>query len=104
LLLQPETWLADDDPGPRVPRVIVSPYARGGNVFTEYTDHTSDIQFVEQWAAAKGYKGVRSKEMTQWRRDHMSDMVNALDFENVRAMISHRQGNEYMGFGLDTKY
>ncbi|KAH8809442.1 putative non-hemolytic phospholipase C precursor [Xylogone sp. PMI_703] len=69
-------------PGPRVPRVIVSPYARGGNVFTEYTDHTSDTLFVEQWAAAKGYRGVHSKEMTQWRRAHMSNMVNALDFEN----------------------
>ncbi|GJN69914.1 non-hemolytic phospholipase C precursor [Purpureocillium lilacinum] len=67
-------------PGWRTPRTIVSPWTRGGNVFTERADHTSDIMFVEQWAAAQGYKGVYSKELTQWRRDHMSNLVNAFDF------------------------
>lgn len=81
--------LADPGSGPRVPRYIISPYTRGGQVFTEYSDHTSDIQFLEEWAAAQGYKGVYSKEMTQWRRDHMSNLVNAFDFENVRITHSH---------------
>jgi phospholipase C len=81
--------LADDGLGPRVPRYIISPYTRGGNVFTETSDHNSDIMFVEQWAAAQGYKGVYSKEMTQWRRDHMSNLVNAFDFDNVRTMTSY---------------
>ncbi|KAJ5612182.1 non-hemolytic phospholipase C precursor [Penicillium lagena] len=87
----PGEWLQDPyqefgyvplGPGPRVPRYIISPYTRGGNVFTETSDHNSDILFVEQWAAAQGYKGVYSKEMTQWRRDHMSNLVNAFDFDN----------------------
>lgn len=69
--------------GWRTPRFIISPWTRGGNVFTEFADHTSDIQFVEEWAAAQGYKGVRTKALTQWRRDHMSNLVNAFDFENV---------------------
>jgi phospholipase C len=75
---------ANDTPGPRVPRVVVSPWTRGGNVFTEMSDHNSDIMFVEQWAAAQGYKGVYSKEMTQWRRETMSNLVNAFDFSQVR--------------------
>ncbi|KAJ5218926.1 non-hemolytic phospholipase C precursor [Penicillium cinerascens] len=69
-------------PGPRVPRVIVSPYTAGGNVFTELTDHTSEIMFAEAWAAAHGYKGVYSQEITPWRRATMSNLVNAFDFEN----------------------
>ena len=39
--------------------------------------------FVEKWAAARGYKGVLSKELTQWRRDHMSDLTKAFDFNHV---------------------
>jgi phospholipase C len=53
------------------------------------TDHTSDILFAEKWAAAQGYKGVYSQEITQWRRDTMSNLLNAFDFENVRAMLTH---------------
>ena len=67
-------------------RCIISPYTRGGNVFTEFADHTSDIQFVEEWAAANGYKGVKTAAMTQWRRDHMSNLVNAFDFDNVSVL------------------
>ncbi|KAG6007366.1 hypothetical protein E4U21_006070 [Claviceps maximensis] len=67
-------------PGWRVPKYIVSPWTRGGNVFTESADHTSDIQFVEQWAAAQGYKGVYTEALTSWRRQHMSNLVNAFDF------------------------
>lgn len=69
-----------------MPRYIISPYTRGGHVFAEYSDHSSDIMFVEEWAAANGYKGVRSEELSQWRRDTMSNLVNALDFENVRSL------------------
>lgn len=40
--------------------------------------------FVEEWAKAQGYQGVYSKEMSQWRRDTMSNLLNVFDFENVR--------------------
>jgi phospholipase C len=74
--------------GWRTPRYVVSPFTRGGNVFTEPADHNSDIMFVEQWAAAHGYKGVYSEEMTPWRRAHMSNLVNALDFANVSRVFA----------------
>jgi phospholipase C len=41
------------------------------------------MQFIEAWAAAKGYHGVHNDALTQWRRDHMSNLVNAFDFDNV---------------------
>ncbi|CRG82678.1 phospholipase C [Talaromyces islandicus] len=69
-------------PGWRVPRYIISPWTRGGNVFTERTDHNSDIMFIEKWAAANGYDSVYTEAITPWRRDHMSDLVSAFDFEN----------------------
>ncbi|KHN99838.1 Phosphoesterase [Metarhizium album ARSEF 1941] len=82
-------------PGWRTPRFIISPWSRGGNVFTEFADHTSDIQFVEEWAAAHGYRGVRTKALTQWRRDHMSNLLNAFDFDNVSTRTSERKKPDY---------
>jgi hypothetical protein len=45
--------------------------------------------FLEEWAAAQGYQGVYSEEITQWRRETMSNLLNAFDFENVRTMPAH---------------
>ncbi|KAM3459564.1 hypothetical protein MY5147_009877 [Beauveria neobassiana] len=66
-------------PGPRIPRYIVSPWTRGGNVFAETGDHTSDLMFIEAWAQANGYD-VKNEGITPWRRAHMTNMVNAFDF------------------------
>ncbi|TVY36356.1 Non-hemolytic phospholipase C [Lachnellula subtilissima] len=68
-------------PGFRLPFCIVSPWTRGGAVFTEHSDHNSQILFVEEWLAAKG-KNVTTNEMVPWRREHMSSLVNAFDFAN----------------------
>ncbi|KAJ5933635.1 hypothetical protein N7454_005964 [Penicillium verhagenii] len=69
-------------PGVRVPFYMVSPWTRGGRVFTERADHNSQILFVEQWLEARGYKNVQTPEMVNWRREHMSNLVNALDLDN----------------------
>lgn len=69
--------------GYRVPFTIISPWTRGGNVFTEHADHNSQIMFVETWLEALGYKGVITDQMPSWRRAHMSNLVNAFDFDNV---------------------
>ncbi|OAA53342.1 Phosphoesterase [Cordyceps fumosorosea ARSEF 2679] len=86
----PGEWLKIDSlggespvgPGWRVPRYIISPWTRGGNVFTEVSDHTSDIMFVEAWAKANGYN-VEVPNITPWRRRHMSNLVNAFDFRRA---------------------
>ncbi|TVY39251.1 Non-hemolytic phospholipase C [Lachnellula subtilissima] len=68
--------------GFRVPFYIVSPWTRGGNVFTEMADHNSQIIFVEQWLEALGYNGVATDQMPAWRRQHMSTLLNAFDFDH----------------------
>lgn len=32
---------------------------------------------------ANGYAGVHTEALTPWRRQHMSDLVNAFNFNNV---------------------
>ncbi|KAI8801781.1 phosphoesterase family-domain-containing protein [Cladochytrium replicatum] len=86
----PGEWLNDPNgkvgytfsgPGFRLPFYIISPWTRGGNVFTEHCDHNSQILFTEQWLAAKGFNVV-TDQMVPWRREHMSPLVNAFDFEH----------------------
>ncbi|OCK82157.1 putative non-hemolytic phospholipase C precursor [Lepidopterella palustris CBS 459.81] len=68
-------------PGFRLPFYIVSPWTRGGHVFTEHSDHISQIKFIEKWLGAKGYN-VTTDQIPTWRRTHMSDLVKAFDFSN----------------------
>jgi len=66
-------------PGFRVPFYIVSPWTRGGHVFTEHAAHESTILFLEEWAKAHG-KPFHSKEIPDWRREQLSNLVKAFDF------------------------
>jgi phospholipase C len=86
----PGEWLQDpygkfgytySGPGFRLPFYIVSPWTRGGNVFTEHSDHNSQILFIEEWLAAKGVH-AKTDQMVPWRREHMSSLVAAFDFDN----------------------
>lgn len=86
----PVEWVTDPyglgevptGPGYRLPFYIVSPFTRGGSVFTEHADHNSQLLFLEEWLAAKGHPDVLAEAMTPWRRSHMSNLVNAFDFSN----------------------
>ncbi|CAI7587477.1 hypothetical protein N7533_005992 [Penicillium manginii] len=69
-------------PGFRVPFIMVSPWTRGGRVFTERCDHNSQIMFIEQWLTALGYSGVQTDQMVPWRRAHMSNLIGALDLDH----------------------
>ncbi|KAK7202940.1 hypothetical protein BZA70DRAFT_228980, partial [Myxozyma melibiosi] len=68
-------------PGFRLPFFAISPWSRGGHVFTEPSDHTSQLMFIEAWAAANG-KNVTLSTINGWRREHMSDLTGMFDFEN----------------------
>ncbi len=72
-------------PGTRVPFTIISPWTRGGKVLTEHADHSSQILFLEQFLQANGYD-FKTEQINGWRRDHMSNLVNAFDFDNVRIL------------------
>ncbi|HET6501381.1 MAG TPA: alkaline phosphatase family protein [Amycolatopsis sp.] len=58
--------------GIRVPCVIVSPWTQGGWVARERFDHTSVLQFLEQ------FTGVREPNITDWRRQTFGDLTSAL--------------------------
>jgi phospholipase C len=69
-------------PGFRLPFYIISPYTRGGSVFSEHADHNSQLLFLETWLSAKGYTNISTPLMNPWRRAHMSNLVNAFDFSS----------------------
>ena len=86
---EPGEWVTDPydkkkgksptGPGFRLPFYILSPWTRNGGVFTEHSAHESQILFLEEWAKATG-RPFKSKEMNRWRREQMSNLVNAFDF------------------------
>jgi phospholipase C len=63
-------------PGFRVPMIIVSPWTAGGWVYTEQSDHTSSLQFLEK------ITGVPAPNISNWRRDNMSDLTRAFRFDS----------------------
>ena len=87
-----DEWLDDDSwtgasvatpvgLGFRVPLMILSPWTRGGWVYSETADHTSVIRLMERWTKAIG-KPARSRQISPWRRRVCSDLVRAFDFEH----------------------
>jgi phospholipase C len=60
--------------GVRVPCLLVSPWSRGGRVCSQVFDHTSTLQFLEQWT------GVQCPNISPWRRQVCGDMTSAFDF------------------------
>jgi len=66
--------------GMRVPMIVISPWSRGGWVNSEVFDHTSLIQFIEK-RFGRDYPGLRSPNITPWRRAVTGDLTSAFDFE-----------------------
>jgi phospholipase C len=58
--------------GFRVPCIIVSPWTTGGWVCSQPFDHTSVLQFLEQ------FTGVREPNISGWRRSTFGDLTSAL--------------------------
>jgi phospholipase C len=54
--------------GFRVPLVVASPWSRGGKVCSQVFDHTSIIQFLEEFTSHKSGKKVKETNITEWRR------------------------------------
>jgi phospholipase C len=63
--------------GYRVPMVIASPWTRGGFVCSELYDHTSSLQFLENFIQQKFKKEVKEENITQWRRTICGDLSAA---------------------------
>ena len=63
--IQPLDFFGD---GPRIPLIVVSPYARGGNVVHSYNDHASLVKFIERnW----GLKPLTARSRDNLPNPHM---------------------------------
>ena len=76
---------ADNPAGPyglgvRVPMVVMSPWSKGGWVYSEVFDHTSMIRFLERRFAQRHPELIESN-ITQWRRTVCGDLTAAFDFK-----------------------
>ncbi len=63
--------------GFRVPMLIVSPWSKGGFVNSQVFDHTSSLQFLENFLSKKTKKEIRSKNISSWRRAICGDLTSA---------------------------
>jgi len=62
--------------GYRVPMIMASPWTRGGFVNSEIFDHTSSLQFPENFLEKKFSKRIKEDNITQWRRTICGDLTS----------------------------
>jgi len=62
--------------GYRVPMIVASPWTRGGFVCSEVFDHTSSLQFLENFLEKKTGKKIIEENVTQWRRTICGDLTS----------------------------
>lgn len=60
--------------GYRVPMMVVSPWSRGGYVNSQVFDHTSTLMFLENFLHHKTGKGIKSEQISSWRRAVCGDL------------------------------
>jgi phospholipase C len=63
--------------GFRVPCIIVSPWTTGGYVFSERSDHTSQLRLLERLT------GVVESNISDWRRANVGDLTGAFRFDDA---------------------
>jgi phospholipase C len=62
--------------GYRVPLIIASPWTKGGWVNSEVFDHTSTLQFLENFLSTKIGKPVKEHNISDWRRTICGDLTS----------------------------
>lgn len=63
--------------GYRVPMVIASPWSRGGKVCSQVFDHTSSLQFLEEFLNKKYGKKIKEENISEWRRAICGNLTSA---------------------------
>ncbi|HET6965989.1 MAG TPA: alkaline phosphatase family protein [Acidimicrobiales bacterium] len=63
--------------GFRVPCLVISPYSRGGLVYSGVLDHTSELRLLETRF------GTRVPNLSAWRRAAVGDLTGAFDFASA---------------------
>jgi phospholipase C len=73
--------------GYRVPMVIASPWSRGGWVNSQVFDHTSSLQFLENFLLNKFGKKIKESNITAWRRTVCGDLTSVFRPYNGEKII-----------------
>lgn len=68
--------------GYRVPMVIASPWSRGGKICSQVFEHTSSLQFLEQFLNKKFGKEIKETNISAWRRTVSGDLTAAFSLYN----------------------
>jgi phospholipase C len=63
--------------GFRVPLIVASPWSRGGKVCSQVFDHTSTLQFLEEFLNKKYNKNIRQENISEWRRTVCGNLTAA---------------------------
>lgn len=74
--------------GFRVPMIVASPWSRGGKVCSQVFDHTSSLQFLEQFLNKKYGKNIRQEKISAWRRTVCGDLTTVFSqFEEGKEQL-----------------
>ena len=65
--------------GFRVPMIIASPWSRGGKVCSQVFDHTSVLQFLEDFLSKKFKKEIKQDAISEWRRTVCGNLTSAFN-------------------------
>lgn len=63
--------------GYRIPMIIASPWTRGGKVCSQVFDHTSTLQFLEEFLNKKFNKNIKETNISEWRRAVCGNLTSA---------------------------
>jgi phospholipase C len=67
--------------GFRVPLLVLSPFSRGGHIYSQTSDHTSQLRFIETRF------GVRVPNLSSWRRGVTSDLSSSLSMGSSKVAL-----------------
>jgi phospholipase C len=70
--------------GFRVPMIIASPWSRGGKVCSEVFDHSSTLQFLEDFINKKFNKNIKEDNISEWRRTVCGNLTSAFTAFNEK--------------------
>lgn len=91
--------------GYRVPMIIASPWSRGGKVCSQVFDHTSSLQFLEQFLSHKLGRKIVEDNIGQWRRTICGDLTAAFSpFDKSKNKISFLKKGPYIESIYNAKF
>lgn len=84
--------------GFRVPMIIASPWSRGGQVCSQVFDHTSALQFMEDFFKKKYGKDLTEKNISDWRRTVTGNLTAAFNSykDEKTSGISYLEKNPFI--------